>query len=225
MPWYLGALGELEIARRLSALGPNWRVFHSIPVGRGASDIDHVVVGPPGVFTINTKHHEGRDIWIGAKRLLVSGQPTDHLRNARFEAKRASQRMSAAMHALVDVAPIVAIVGARRITVRERPTTVFVMRERELVGWLRALPAVVPPADVAHLADAAARPSTWHDSPSLEPVDLAAFNRLRGEVTRARHRRQGLVVVGIVGIVAGVIAMIPLGAAALFGALMGLVTR
>lgn len=145
--------GELEIAHRLTALGPAWRVLHSVPVGRGTSDIDHVVIGPPGVFTINTKHHEGRDIWLSAKRLLVNGQPTDHLRNARFEAKRASQRMSVAMHAFVDVAPIVAIVGARRITVRERPTTVFVMRERELVAWLSALPAVVPPADVARLAD------------------------------------------------------------------------
>lgn len=225
LPWYRGALGELEIAHRLTALGPAWRVLHSVPVGRGTSDIDHVVIGPPGVFTINTKHHEGRDIWLGAKRLLVSGQPTDHLRNARFEAKRASQRMSVAMHALVDVTPIVAIVGARRITVRERPTTVFVMRDRELVGWLSAHPAVVPPADVARLADAAARPSTWHDSPSLEPVDVAAFGRLRSEVACARSRRRGWAVAGMVGLVVGAIGMIPLGAAGVLGAVMGLFAR
>ena len=23
------------------------------------------MIGPPGVFTINTKHHEGKDVWIG----------------------------------------------------------------------------------------------------------------------------------------------------------------
>ncbi|MGX5695559.1 nuclease-related domain-containing protein [Agromyces soli] len=220
-PWYRGALGELEVARRLTALGPAWRVLHSVPVGRGTSDIDHVVIGPPGVFTINTKHHEGRDIWLGAKRLLVSGQPTDHLRNARFEAKRASQRMSVAMHALVDVAPIVAIVGARRITVRERPTTVFVMRERELVGWLTALPPVVPPADVARLVEAAAQPSTWHDSPSLEPVDVAAFERLRSEVARARSRRRGWAAVGFLGL----LGLLPVAAMLAWISLVGLIAR
>ena len=32
-PWYVGALGELEVARRLGALGPGWYVLHSVPVG------------------------------------------------------------------------------------------------------------------------------------------------------------------------------------------------
>jgi len=67
LPWYLGALGELDVARSLDSLGPEWRVFRAVPIGTGSSDIDHVVIGPPGVFTINTKHHQGKDIWIGAK--------------------------------------------------------------------------------------------------------------------------------------------------------------
>ena len=43
-PWYVGALGELEIGRRLGGLGPGWYVLHSVPIGTGASDIDHVVI-------------------------------------------------------------------------------------------------------------------------------------------------------------------------------------
>ncbi len=54
-PWNQGAEGELAVASCLARLGPEWTVLHSIPVGNGTSDIDHVVIGPGGVFTINTK--------------------------------------------------------------------------------------------------------------------------------------------------------------------------
>src|SRR5687768_6936827 len=87
-PWYVGALGELDVARRLDGLGPGWYVLHSVPVGTGSSDLDHVVIGPAGVFTINTKHHPGQNVWVGGRRILVSGQRTDHLRNAKHEAAR-----------------------------------------------------------------------------------------------------------------------------------------
>lgn len=67
--WRLGADGEITVAAVLSALtepsrldrlrrrAPAWRVLHSVPVGTGRGDIDHVLIGPPGVVTINTKHH------------------------------------------------------------------------------------------------------------------------------------------------------------------------
>ncbi|ANJ28105.1 nuclease-related domain-containing protein [Agromyces aureus] len=127
--WYLGAIGELEVARRLERLDPSWRVLHAVPIGTGKSDIDHVVIGPSGVFTINTKHHEGKEVWVGAKRLLVNGQRTDHLRNAEFEAKRAAQRLSAATGTPVAVTPVIVIVAARRLTIREQPANVRVLTE------------------------------------------------------------------------------------------------
>ncbi|MFF2388011.1 nuclease-related domain-containing protein [Agromyces sp. NPDC058104] len=215
-PWYVGALGELEVARRLDSLGSAWRVFHSVPVGRGSSDIDHVVIGPPGVFTINTKHHEGQEIWLGAKRLLVSGQPTDHLRNASYEAKRASRLLSAAAHGLIDVTPVIVIVGARRLTVRERPATVVVLRERGFIKWLESLPAVVPTEAVEQIADAAAKPATWHEMPVLEDADVAAFGRLRREVDAARTRRRGWAIAGLLAI----FAALPLGAMAAWTSVM-----
>ena len=70
------------------------------------------MIGPAGVFTINTKHHRGQNVWVGGRRILVNGQRTDHLRNAAYEAKRASKLLSVAARMLVDVTPIVAIVGA-----------------------------------------------------------------------------------------------------------------
>lgn len=189
-PWYVGALGELEVARRLGALGPGWHVLHSVPVGTGASDLDHVVIGPAGVFTINTKHHRGQHVWVGAKRILVNGQRTDHLRNAAFEAKRTSKLLSVAARMLVDVTPVVAIVGARRMTVRERPYDVAVLHDHELVGWLQRHPATLTPGQVQHLAAVAAQPGAWKRMLETEVVDHAAFDRLHAAIGRARRRRR-----------------------------------
>jgi hypothetical protein len=35
---------------------PEWTVLHSVPVGTGSTDIDHIAIGPAGVFTLNTKY-------------------------------------------------------------------------------------------------------------------------------------------------------------------------
>ncbi|MEI5585059.1 MULTISPECIES: nuclease-related domain-containing protein [unclassified Agromyces] len=190
-PWYLGALGELEVARRLGALGPGWYVLHSVPIGTGASDLDHVVIGPGGVFTINTKHHRGQHVWVAAKRILVAGQRTDHLRNARYEARRTSKLLSVAARTLVDVTPIIAIVAAKRTTVRERPHDVVVLREHELVRRLQRHPVTLSPEQVRRLAMVAAQPAAWQRMPESETVDHAAFDRLHTAIGRARWRRRG----------------------------------
>ena len=196
-PWYVGALGELEVAQRLGALGPGWHVLHSVPVGSGSSDLDHVVIGTAGVFTINTKHHRGQNVWVGGRRILVNGQRTDHLRNARYEAKRTSKLLSVAARMLVDVTPIIAIVGANRMTVRERPFDVAVLRETELTRWLQQHPVTLTPEQVHHLAVVAAQPASWKRMPEADVVDHAAFERLRVAIDRARRRRQAWVGVAI----------------------------
>lgn len=214
--WYLGALGELEIGRRLAWLGAGWYVLHSVPVGTGSSDVDHVVIGPAGVFTINTKHHRGQHVWVGAKRILVNGQSTDHLRNAKYEATRTSKLLSVAARMLVDVTPIVAIVGAKRMTVRERPTDVVVLREHELVRWLQRHPVTLTPEQVQHVAAVAAQPAAWKRMAETDVVDHAAFERLQSNIGRARRRRM---------LWAGaLLAALPVGAWVAFSAGIGAIT-
>lgn len=212
-PWYVGALGELEVARRLAALGPGWYVLHSVPVGAGASDLDHVVIGPAGVFTINTKHHRGQNVWVGAKRILVNGQRTDHLRNAAYEAKRASKLLSGAARMLVDVTPIVVIVGARRMTVRERPYDVAVLHDHELVRWLQRRPVTLTPEQVQHVAAVAAQPAAWKRMPETDAIDHAAFDRLHVAIGRARRRRRAWVF--------AVVAAMPVALFTMWSAAMG----
>ncbi len=56
--WRVGAGGEETVGGRLDKLVKHgWHVLHAVPVGDRGSDIDHVVIGPGGVFTVNTKTH------------------------------------------------------------------------------------------------------------------------------------------------------------------------
>lgn len=53
-----GAKGEEHVGALLDGLAQRgWRVLHDASLGRG--DIDHVVIGPPGIFTVETKSHPG----------------------------------------------------------------------------------------------------------------------------------------------------------------------
>jgi hypothetical protein len=57
--WQKGADGERLVGGVLESLHEQgWRVLHDISFGTG--NIDHVAIGPGGVFTIETKSHPGR---------------------------------------------------------------------------------------------------------------------------------------------------------------------
>lgn len=203
-PWYLGALGELQVADQLAKLGPDWTVLHSVPIGERGSDIDHVVIGAVGVFTINTKFHDDARVWVGSKRLLVNGQKTDHLRNSRFEAQRVARALTATAGRPIDVQPVIVLVGIRSITVRERPGDVTVLRETELVRWLHHRPAALDADLRERLATATAQRDQWAAPAvqALEP-DLPAFAALRREVDTARRTRVLWVMTMMVGFGAG----------------------
>ena len=63
--WRIGADGEETVGSKLSRLADQgWRVLHSVPVGERDADIDHVLIGPAGVFTINTKTHPGKRVTV-----------------------------------------------------------------------------------------------------------------------------------------------------------------
>lgn len=53
--WQYGAAGERIVAQRLRRLPRAWTVLHDIDRGRG--NVDHIAIGPRGVFTIETKLH------------------------------------------------------------------------------------------------------------------------------------------------------------------------
>ncbi|QYH35485.1 nuclease-related domain-containing protein [Salinibacterium sp. M195] len=189
--WFSGAHGELKMGELLSQLGPEWLVLHAVPVGTGESDIDHVIVGPGGVFTINTKRHERKKIWVGERILLVAGQKSDHLRNSRHEAKRASKLLSVVTGSSIVAHPVIAVVGASSFTFKQRPKDVSVMDARRVPRWLKHRPPVLSAKTVQRISAAAVDPRTWHPSADLtiDPTYLDRFRVLDRQVVSARRRR------------------------------------
>jgi hypothetical protein len=50
-----GASGEEHVGGLLDTLAGDWRVIHDASLGH----VDHILIGPPGIFTIETKSHPG----------------------------------------------------------------------------------------------------------------------------------------------------------------------
>ena len=71
--WRVGADGEVEVAKQLRHLGHSWRVIYAVPVGERGADIDHLVIGPGGVFTLNTKNHRDKNVWVAERSFMVNG--------------------------------------------------------------------------------------------------------------------------------------------------------
>ncbi|MGH2682711.1 MAG: nuclease-related domain-containing protein [Actinomycetota bacterium] len=58
LPHLKGVRGEQSVGKILEVLDDRYRVLHGIDTGRG--NVDHVVIGPTGVFAIETKNVRGR---------------------------------------------------------------------------------------------------------------------------------------------------------------------
>jgi hypothetical protein len=72
--WGTGAEGEVRTALRLAELGPDYVVIHDRRIPGTKANIDHIVVGPPGIFVVETKSLRGRlsirgqDVYVDGRR-------------------------------------------------------------------------------------------------------------------------------------------------------------
>lgn len=57
--WSIGAEGEERVAKQLMLLGDRYRVIHDVVLPGMPGNIDHVVLGPNGIFVLETKNHKG----------------------------------------------------------------------------------------------------------------------------------------------------------------------
>jgi len=226
-PWFRGALGEQEVGRRLAGLGPGWTVLHAVPVGAKDSDIDHVVIGPTGVFTLNTKNHSGQKVWVAGGTFMVNGQRQPHLRNAEHEAQRAAKLLGSAVGQPVPVRGAIVVVDPGSLTIRERPRSVGVVTSRGLLRWLTQGRDVLTPADVVEISAAVSQPGTWHRDP--RPAEnsrvlvtrFAALHREERGARRVQNLWRGGLAAAVLVCLATVVPAVAQDAANAFvGALM-----
>ena len=145
---------ERRTARRLAALERDgWAILHDLAVPGSRANLDHLVIGPGGVFVIDSKQYRGRlqmdpsgRLWRGRYPLALT------VRAASFEADRAAQVLPDPGMAVV---PIVAVHGAQVPWGKVVIDGVPVVPAKRLPDMLRQLPAVLGPERVAWLADQA----------------------------------------------------------------------
>jgi hypothetical protein len=143
----------------IGRLPQGWQVFDGVRAGGLGANIDHIVVGPAGAFTIGTKSLTGK-VWVDARSVRHNGHPTDFLPKATREATRASRSLTAAVGRPIEVRGVVAIL-ADDWTIKENPTHVHVGSPRGVRDWLLRLPVTLSPGEVTEIAAAARERATW----------------------------------------------------------------
>jgi hypothetical protein len=163
--WRVGAGGEETVGGRLEKLVKHgWHVLHAVPVGDRGSDIDHVVIGPGGVFTVNTKTHPEGRVWVGRNSVRVNGHAVPYLRNSRFEAQRAERLLSAAVGFPVPVRPaLVFLTGTLipNVTIRTAPDDVVILDRTDIPGAFKRSSRKLAAEQVATIYEHARRSTTW----------------------------------------------------------------
>lgn len=199
--WYRDAVGELRNTRGLKNLGPGFTLLHSAPVADTAADVDNLVIGPTGVFTIMTRNHSGYRIHVEGDILSVNSRRTNHIRDARFEAARAAKLLTPEASGKVTVIPLIAIVDPRPLAFgKSRPTDVVVVPSAGLTRAITRRKTVLTDAAITDLVARAELSGAWHcdarvvdDTARLE----TRFTRLT-QLVDAAARRRALWIAGVV---------------------------
>ncbi|NUP18540.1 MAG: NERD domain-containing protein [Streptomyces sp.] len=131
--WYVGLEGERRVGRELQRLSADgWRVLHGVPKANGG-DIDHLLIGPGGVFTINTKHHQKASVWVGDTMAKVNGgQPVPYAAASKAEAAYAQGVLERHCGFPVPVEPVLVFVGVASLHRAATQYTVRIYQEREV---------------------------------------------------------------------------------------------
>lgn len=192
--WYRGVQGERHVARLLARLGPEYTVLHSIPAGTGGRDIDHLVIGPTGVITINTKNSAGRKVWAAGFGLYVGNQPQkSYVKSALDENRQAASTLARATEMRLPVTTILVFVQPQHVQVNARVgdgvADIRVLPDDRLLSVISSRP-VLTAEQVARASAAAADARTWlKDPPTWHPgskialefdaLDAAVGDRIR----------------------------------------------
>ena len=97
----VGAHGEETVGRTLALLPQSFRVYHGVPTGL-ASDLDHAVCGPSGLWVIETTSRQGL-VSVRGQEILVDGEPMPY--SPVGKVRRAAEELREALRQRAGVAP------------------------------------------------------------------------------------------------------------------------
>ncbi|MCD2192806.1 NERD domain-containing protein [Actinomycetospora endophytica] len=160
---------EAPVAKSIGR-GGRWHMLHGIDMAVGSETVtlDHLVIGPPGVFVVEVRHHPGGKVRTFTNGLDVDGTPMD-LARIRTLAEEVHDRLAEAIalaagfDEVLDpppVTPVIAVVAATIIS-QTRPRGVIVARAGDLIRALRSRGDRLSPAAVEETYAVARRADTW----------------------------------------------------------------
>lgn len=131
LAWRRGAIGEEDTARVLARLPPSFVVLHDRAVPGSKANIDHIVVGPPGVFVVETKRYSGKLTVRGDDIFVAGRRRTEIIEQTLREADVVDQTLVSAGEA-TEVTPLLCIHRAELPWRTARVGGVAIVSGREL---------------------------------------------------------------------------------------------
>jgi Nuclease-related domain len=155
--WRRGARGERKTARLLAGLeGDGFRTLHDRGLPPGDTNIDHLVVGPTGVFVVDSKVWRRRpwlnwrgELWIGTQH----GGPT--VAAIRYETREVSRRLAGVLRRPMYVTAVMVVHGSRFKPLFAQDLTV--VPARQLRRFLQHRLSLYAPDQVQEILTAADR--------------------------------------------------------------------
>jgi hypothetical protein len=155
LAWRKGAEGERVVGLALDALGPTSIALHDLLVPGSRANIDHIVVGPSGVWTVDAKHYRGRletrrrdaELWVGGRNRSKLLDQADQQRAVVHRC------LVAAGLGSVPVRPALCFVGAEWPLLRPSSARGVALLSPRRLGPLRATDGPMPPHVVRQVAD------------------------------------------------------------------------
>ena len=147
--FFKGARGEERVSGILATLPDGYHVFNDfVACGK---HVDHVVVGPGGVFAVETKFWRGK-VTVEEGRILLDGQLPDRspVAQAGREAVLVRNALSAAGWK-GDVTPVLTFASDTFATHRANIKGTIVMNANELKESFTSDRVTIPPAELERL--------------------------------------------------------------------------
>jgi hypothetical protein len=149
LPPAWGAIGEEQTGDALERLDSSWWVEHDIPHSYG--NYDHIVIGPPGVFLLDTKRLS-RAAVVRDDELRAGG-----MRYSGTAFRRAAVTVADALGATLGARPwvqsVVVVWGTLGHQAREEARVIYLQGDN-LISWLESQPTRVTNERCKALAEA-----------------------------------------------------------------------
>ncbi len=145
--------------------------MHDRPLGVRGRNVDHLVIGRGGVFSVNTKNLGGTVV-VEKNAFRVNRFPQRYLDVARDEAKRVGERLSGALGAAVEVAPVL-VVLTPSLDVREQPEGVHVLGRRDVPRWFQNCPDVLDRPTASRIYTCAREGKVWSAPGRARQIDAS----------------------------------------------------